>query len=146
MTKEQIWALVRSLLMMTAVSFIMSLAITGKMFVWYWFVGIFIAQFLIFQIIAFVVDKLFTARFMGNLANANAVMQKTIFEQTLPLNCAYCNTVNENIPIIVSQENSFKCFQCEQENAIYMKFYAARKTVPVIRKAEAELLEKGTPE
>lgn len=131
MTREQLWAILKSLGIMVAVSFALSLAITKSFFEWHWFVGIIVAQFVIFQVVSFIIERFVIARFMGNLANANEAMQRTIFEQTLPLNCAYCNTVNNNVPIIVSQENSFKCFQCGQENAIYMKFYAARKTTPV---------------
>lgn len=145
MTREQIWSIIKSLVGITIVAGLLTVAVTGKFFVWYWFLGFFVAQFVLWQIVAFVIERFVLAKFMSNLANANSVMQKTIFEQTLPLNCAYCNTVNNNVPIIVSQENSFKCFQCGQENAVYMKFYAARRTTPVVQKTEAELLEKGLP-
>jgi transcription elongation factor Elf1 len=106
-----------------------------------------IAQFAIFWFLGFAVNQFAVGRAIREASQQQTADIKSAMDrQSLPLNCAYCNTSNV-VPVVVSQENFFKCFHCGQENAVFMQFFAARVTNPVALKADvdrmtAELDEK----
>jgi hypothetical protein len=48
----------------------------------------------------------------------------------IQLSCAYCKQPNTT-PIVLNQENRFKCEYCGQISSIKMQFYAAQITIPL---------------
>ena len=49
---------------------------------------------------------------------------------TIRLTCSYCKTSNM-VPIILNQENRFKCESCNQVNAVKMQFFSTQITTPL---------------
>jgi hypothetical protein len=63
------------------------------------------------------------------------------------LSCAYCNTQNR-VPLILSQDNVFKCKHCNQTNKVYIQFSTVRLTSPLVKNealGELKLLEDEGP-
>ena len=50
----------------------------------------------------------------------------------IELSCAYCNTVN-HVPLLLSQDNVFKCVSCNQPNNVYIQFTTVRVTQPLTK-------------
>jgi hypothetical protein len=132
LNKESITALLKSVIITGAIAYAIAFAISGNPLPVRGFAILFFGQFIVFQIIGLVADRILVGRAITQASeDQTAIIQNTIGKQSLTLDCAYCNMVNQNVPVILSQENSFKCFNCNQENSILMKFYAARRTQPL---------------
>ena len=46
------------------------------------------------------------------------------------LTCSYCSKSNP-VPIILNQENRFKCESCQQTNGVKMQFHSTQITIPL---------------
>lgn len=132
MNKESIIALLKSVFITAAIAYAIAFAVSGSLFPVRVFTVLFLGQFVIFQIIGLIADRLLVVRTMRQVAaEQTAIIENTIGRQSLALDCAYCNMTNQNVPVLLNQENTFKCFNCNQESAIFMKFYSARRTQPL---------------
>lgn len=132
MNKEGLWLFFRSVVITCLVAYLIAFAITGKAFPVGWFLILFLSQFILFQIVGLIAEQFLVARTIRQVsAEQTAIIENTVGRQSLALDCAYCNMTNQNVPVLLNQENTFKCFSCNQESAIYMQFYAARRTQPL---------------
>lgn len=132
MNKAAIWSLIKSVLITSIIAYILAAAVERSFLPGIWFLIFFVGQFIFFAGIREFGERVVIARTIKQVADEqNAVLQNTIGKQSLSMDCAYCNMTNQNVPVILNEENRFKCFSCSQENAIYMKFYAARTTQPL---------------
>lgn len=113
---------------------------------WGWFGVIFVAQFVLFYILNTVLAQISANKAIRDAAKIQAdAIDAALATQSLSLDCAYCNTTNI-VPVVISQENIFKCISCNSSNAVMMNFFAARVTNPVARKVETELQMGGLPD
>lgn len=48
----------------------------------------------------------------------------------IKLTCSYCGKSN-SVPIILNQENRFKCESCMQTNGVKMQFHSTQITIPL---------------
>lgn len=132
MSKKLLYTFLRSFGTACVVAFVLALAITGKWFSPLWFFAILVGQFVLFEFVGMIIDRFAVSKALNReIAQQTKMIEEAITKQSLSLNCAYCNTVNRDIPIVLREENIFKCIQCNQENIIFMQFYAARRTKPV---------------
>lgn len=132
MTKEQIWSIVKSFIITGLIAYVLAAAVERSFLPGLWFLIFFTGQIIFFAGIREFGERILVARAIKQASEQQyAVLQNTIGKQSLSLDCSYCNMTNQNVPVILNEENHFKCFSCAQENAIYMKFYAARTTQPL---------------
>lgn len=113
---------------------------------WLGFAGTFLVQIIFFYALNTYLEQVSANRATRDAARiqANAI-EATLGSQSINLDCAYCN-VNNIVPVILAEENVFKCVACNQDNAVMMKFYAARVTNPLARRVETELSINGLPD
>ena len=116
-----------SLLITTLIS--LSVGIGGFLIAgqfWGFFLLSFVLQFVIFAIInTFLIRKDQTEGI--RLINQQL---EAVSKHTLRLSCAYCKTLNLT-PIVLNQENKFKCESCNQVNGVKMQFFATQITTPL---------------
>jgi hypothetical protein len=93
---------------------------------WGWFILAFGIQFIAFAIINTVLQRKDTIEGAKVLNEQLEALSKF----TIQLTCAYCKQPNA-VPIILNQENRFKCESCNQINAVKMQFFAAQITTPL---------------
>jgi hypothetical protein len=55
---------------------------------------------------------------------------EAISKFTVRLTCSYCKKPNM-VPILLDQENRFKCESCNQVNGVKMQFFATQITTPL---------------
>lgn len=105
-----------------------------------------IGQIIFFSIFYTILDWYRTNKVALVIAKSQAeTIERTLGEQSINLECAYCAIIN-TVPIALSEENLFECFQCKQKNAVKLQFFAARITMPVARKVEVDLMKEGLPD
>jgi hypothetical protein len=100
------------------------LLITGQF--WGFFVLAFILQFIIFAIVNTILIRKDQTEGTRLLNQQLEVASK----YTLRLSCAYCKIPNL-IPVVLNQENRFKCESCNQINGVKMQFFATQITTPL---------------
>jgi hypothetical protein len=83
-------------------------------------------QFVLFFIINTILQK------RDALAEAKIVTEQlnTLSKYYIKLSCAYCSKPNST-PIVLNQENRFKCEYCQQVNGVKMQFFSTQITVPI---------------
>jgi hypothetical protein len=95
---------------------------------WGYFVIAFCAQVVIFAIInTFLLRK----DAVETLELLNKQMEQ-ISKFTVRLTCSYCSQQNV-VPIVLNQENRFKCDSCNQVNGIKMQFFSTQITTPLTK-------------
>jgi hypothetical protein len=116
--------------------------ITNKF--WGFFVIAFCIQFIIFAIInTFLLRK----DAIESVALINEQMDK-LAKFTVRLTCSYCSQSNV-VPIILNQENRFKCDSCNQVNGVKMQFFSTQITTPltkVLQGPEGSIIPTTTKE
>jgi len=93
---------------------------------WGFFILAFGVQFVIFAVINTLLQRKDTIEGAKVLNEQLEALSKF----TIQLACAYCKQSNA-VPIILNQENRFKCGSCNQINAVKMQFFAAQITTPL---------------
>ena len=132
MNKESLWSIIRSFIITGLISYVLAAAVERSFLPGIWFLVFFVGQIIFFAGIKEFAERVVVARAIKQASDQqSSILQNTIGKQSLSLDCAYCNMANQNVPVILNEENHFKCFSCSQDNAIYMKFYAARTTQPL---------------
>jgi transposase-like protein len=93
---------------------------------WGFFLISFVLQFIIFAIV-----NTFLRRkdFIETTKVINEQLEATS-KYIINITCAYCQTSNPT-PVILNQENRFKCSSCNQINGIKMQFFATQITTPL---------------
>lgn len=93
---------------------------------WGWFILTFGVQFVIFAVINTFLQR------KDTIEGAKVVNDQleALSKFTIQLSCAYCKQTNA-VPIVLNQENRFKCGSCNQINAVKMQFFAAQVTTPL---------------
>jgi hypothetical protein len=100
--------------------------LSGKF--WGYFVIAFCAQVIIFAIVnTFLLRK----DAVETLEILNKQMEQ-ISKFTVRLTCSYCSQQNV-VPIILNQENRFKCDSCNQINGVKMQFFSTQITTPLTK-------------
>jgi len=95
-----------------------------------------IGQIILFYLVSVILEQFSANKTMRQLANEQtSKIEAAIKNQSVSVECAYCNTINL-VPVVLSRENIFNCYQCQQENIIQLKYFAARITSPVVTKVE----------
>jgi len=111
---------------------------------WGFFVIAFCIQFIIFAIVnTFLLRK----DAIESVALINEQMDK-LAKFTVRLTCSYCSQSNV-VPIILNQENRFKCDSCNQVNGVKMQFFSTQITTPlskVLQGPEGEAINTTTKE
>ena len=94
------------------------------------FWGFFILAFCI-QVILFAIINTFLLRkdAVETVELINEQM-KQISKFTVRLTCSYCSQANV-VPIVLNQENRYKCESCNQVNGIKMQFFSTQITTPL---------------
>jgi hypothetical protein len=116
-----------SILFTTIISGVVGLGgylLTGTF--WGFFILAFGVQFILFAIInTFLLRK-------DTIEGAKVLNEQleNLSKFTIQLTCAYCKQTNA-VPIVLNQENRFKCGSCNQVNAVKMQFFAAQITTPL---------------
>lgn len=98
--------------------------ITGQF--WGFFLLAFVLQFVIFAIVnTFLIRK-------DQTEGTRLINQQleAVSKHVLKLSCAYCKTINV-VPVVLNQENRFKCESCNQVNGVKMQFFATQITTPL---------------
>jgi len=93
---------------------------------WGYFIIAFGLQFIIFAIINTFLQR-------KDLVEGAKILNKQLEELskfTVRLTCSYCQHVNTT-PIVLNQENRFKCESCNQINGIKMQFFSTQLTIPL---------------
>jgi hypothetical protein len=96
------------------------------------FWGYFVIAFCI-QIIIFAIINTFLLRkdAVETLELLNKQMEQ-ISKFTVRLTCAYCSHQTV-VPIVLNQENRYKCDSCNQVNGIKMQFFSTQITTPLTK-------------
>jgi len=96
------------------------------------FWGYFVITFCI-QVIIFAIINTFLLRkdAVETLELLNKQMEQ-ISKFTVRLTCSYCSQQNV-VPIVLNQENRYKCDSCNQVNGIKMQFFSTQITTPLIK-------------
>jgi transposase-like protein len=100
--------------------------ITGKF--WGYFIISLCIQFIIFAIVnTFLLRK-------DTIEGANIVNKQLeeLSKFAVRLTCSYCQQSN-NVPILLNQENRFKCDSCNQINGVKMQFFSTQITTPLAK-------------
>lgn len=86
---------------------------------------------LVLQFIIFAIVNTFLRRkdFIETTKVINEQLEATS-KYVINLSCAYCQTSNAT-PVILNQENRFKCSSCNQVNGIKMQFFSTQITTPL---------------
>lgn len=116
-----------SLFFTTLVSGLAGLAgvlITGK------FLGFFLIAFVL-QFIIFAIVNTFLQRkdFIETTKVINEQLEASS-RYLINLSCSYCQ-ISNTVPIILNQENRFKCESCAQINGVKMQFFSTQITTPL---------------
>jgi len=93
---------------------------------WGFFLISFVLQFVIFAIV-----NTFLRRkdFIETTKLVNEQLEATS-KHLINLSCSYCQTPN-TFPIVLNQENRFKCESCNQVNGVKMQFFSTQITTPL---------------
>lgn len=93
---------------------------------WGFFLIAFVLQFVIFAIV-----NTFLRRkdFIETTKLINEQLEATS-KHLINLSCAYCQTTN-TVPLVLNEENRFKCESCNQVNGIKMQFFSTQITTPL---------------
>ena len=96
------------------------------------FLGYFIIAFCA-QLIIFAIVNTFLLRkdAVETLEILNKQMEQ-ISKFTVRLTCSYCSQANV-VPIVLNQENRYKCDSCNQVNGIKMQFFSTQITIPLTK-------------
>lgn len=127
LNKPEILVIGISLLFSSLVSSVFGLAgwlILGKF--WGFFLISLVLQFVIFAIVNTFLrrkDLIETTKLINEQLEATS-------KHLINLTCAYCQITN-TIPIVLNEENRFKCESCKQVNGIKMQFFATQITTPL---------------
>jgi len=127
LNKPEILVIGISLLFSSLVSSVFGLAgwlILGKF--WGFFLMALVLQFVIFAIVNTFLrrkDLIETTKLINEQLEATS-------KHLINLSCAYCQLTN-TIPIVLNEENRFKCESCNQVNSVKMQFFAAQITTPL---------------
>jgi hypothetical protein len=90
---------------------------------WIGFSGITVIQL----VIGYFVSQRDAKIYARSLETAQRKVEELFESNGLDLVCSYCKT-KSFVPIILGQENSFKCPNCSFENAVYINVETAQKT------------------
>jgi len=112
------------------------------------FWGFFVIAFCV-QIIIFAIINTFLLRkdAIESMVLINEQMDK-LAKFTVRLTCSYCSQSNV-VPIILNQENRFKCDSCNQVNGVKMQFFSTQITTPlskVLQGPEDDTIKTTTKE
>jgi hypothetical protein len=127
LNKPEILVIGISLFFSSLVSGVFGLAgllIVGKF--WGFFLMALMLQFVIFAIVNTFLrrkDLIETTKLINEQLEAAS-------KHLINLSCAYCQVTN-TIPIVLNEENRFKCESCNQVNSVKMQFFAAQITTPL---------------
>ena len=58
----------------------------------------------------------------------------------IKLSCAYCSNSN-SVPIVLNNENRYKCENCQQVNGVKMQFFSTQITVPLEKVVIPEIIQ-----
>jgi hypothetical protein len=58
----------------------------------------------------------------------------------IKLTCAYCSNSN-SVPIVLNNENKYKCESCQQVNGVKMQFFSTQITVPLEKVVLPEIIQ-----
>jgi uncharacterized membrane protein len=100
------------------------LLITGKF--WGFFLIAFVLQFIVFAVINTLLqrkDLIETTKLINEQLEATS-------KYIINLTCSYCQ-INNSVPIVLNQENRFKCESCNQINGVKMQFFSTQITTPL---------------
>jgi hypothetical protein len=98
--------------------------ITGKF--WGFFLIAFVFQFIVFAIINTFLqrkDLIESTKLVNEQLEASS-------KYLINLSCSYCQ-INNVTPIVLNQENRFKCESCNQVNGVKMQFFSTQITTPL---------------
>lgn len=93
---------------------------------WGFFIIGVVSQFVIFAIVNTILQR-------KDLIETTKVLNQELevaSKYFINLTCAYCQIPNTT-PIILNQENRFKCESCNQVNGIKMQFFSTQITTPL---------------
>ena len=93
---------------------------------WGFFLISFVLQFVIFAIVNTFLrrkDLIETTKLVNQQLEATS-------KHLISLTCSYCQTPN-TFPIVLNQENRFKCESCSQVNGVKMQFFSTQITTPL---------------
>jgi hypothetical protein len=136
--KPEYIVLLVSLLFTTLISAgvgISGLLITGKF--WGFFLIAFVFQFIIFAVINTFLQRKDVIE-GTKLINEQLEASSKYF---INLSCSYCQ-INNTIPLVLNQENRFKCESCNQINGVKMQFFSTQITTP-LKKITMPIEEDG---
>lgn len=127
LTKQETVLIIVSLLITSLISGVVAL---GTYFWLGTFWGGFFTAFAL-QIIAFAIVNSFLIR-KDQIKYAELLNQQleAASRYAIQISCAYCKQPNTT-PIILNQENRFKCEYCGQVSSIKMQFLSTQVTVPL---------------
>lgn len=116
-----------SLFFTTLISVVVGVAgllIAGK------FLGFFLIAFAL-QFIIFAITNTFIQRkdFIETTKVINEQLEVSS-RYMINLSCSYCQ-ISNTVPIVLNQENRFKCESCSQINGIKMQFFSTQITTPL---------------
>ena len=127
LNKPEIIIISLSVLFTAAVSAVVGaggLLITGNF--WGFFIIAFGIQFIVFAIINTLLQR-------KDLIEGTKVVNQqleALSKFTVRLACAYCKQPNDT-PVVLNQENRYKCGSCNQVNGIKMQFFSTQVTTPL---------------
>jgi uncharacterized membrane protein len=125
--KPEIIVVFISLLFTLLVSSAFGLAgmlIVGKF--WGFFLISFVLQFVIFAIVNTFLrrkDLIETTKLINQQLEATS-------KHIINLSCSYCQ-ISNSLPIVLNEENRFKCESCNQVNGVKMQFFSTQITTPL---------------
>ena len=134
--KSEFLIVVISLFFTTLISSVVGIAgllITGK------FLGFFMIAFAL-QFVIFAITNTFIQRkdFIETTKVINEQLEASS-KYLINLSCSYCQ-ISNTIPVVLNQENKFKCESCSQINGVKMQFFSTQITTP-LKKITMELDE-----
>lgn len=102
----------------------------GGFFILNKFWGFFLIS-LVLQFVVFAIVNTFLRRkeFIETTKLINEQLE-AVSKYVINLSCAYCQASNQT-PIILNQENRFKCSSCNQINGVKMQFLSTQITTPL---------------
>jgi hypothetical protein len=127
LNKPEVIIISLSLLFTTVVSAVVGLGgLLLTTHFWGFFIIAFGIQFIIFAISNTVLQR---KDIIEGTMVANQQLE-ALSKFTVRLVCAYCKQTND-VPVVLNQENRYKCGSCNQVNGVKMQFFSTQVTTPL---------------
>jgi len=125
--RPEIFVILLSTIITTAISALIGLG--GSLMIGsFW--GPFFLGFGLQFVLFFIVNTILQKRDALAEAQVSTEQLEALSKYFIKLSCSYCGKPN-SFPIVLNEENRFKCEYCQQVNGVKMQFFSTQITTPI---------------